>query len=162
MRHFTSVLLYMNQYLYVSEKTGYMMVIKEDNSKYYRAVHYSNGKTYFEEIPYLPNTAILMSDIPNNIDQSTQSNPNKLVLHKKIKEILNKHITNFKLITELDLNNHLLFTVISDNFSVDDFYKKTQDIYELVQKELEGNIEYQDFYLDLHCVPTVLWNTRRF
>lgn len=134
---------------YIGSECDYLSVYKEEDNKFYRAVGWSDNSYSFEEIPYIPKNVVAIESIPSK--KLNEPFKDKKSYHKLMKTTLEKmKLTDYKLRTELDLHNRIIFVIISDSLAkdrfdnlekiIDNFEKDhSQDIYSFAQIQLVSN-----------------------
>lgn len=143
---------------YIGSNCDYLAVYKEENNKFFRAVGWSNNTYSFEEIPYIPKNAMPIDSIKSN--ESRESLKDKKSFHKKMKNLLEEmNFTDYRLKTELDLNNNIVFVIISDPLAEERYenVSKIMDTFDTKYPDPEFENSYQ-----IQLVSNETWNSRRY
>jgi hypothetical protein len=152
----------MKFYANYSHTNDGLMIIKEEDGKFYTAQAYSNGDYQFYEIPYLPKGSVELSSIRNEANHSCQV-IKKAPIYKLAKKMIEDSglFKDFQLKTELDLHENITFTIILKDVKSKD-REHGIDLSNLIEDEIEKSNLLPSKFCMVHVVSQEMWDTRRF
>lgn len=153
-----------NDTYFSDHSSGYLEIFKQDKHKnIYRLMCMSNGQDYFEQVVYLPKTAKLLNSIIKTEKKNVDFAYKKTYLHKKFYNFLknNNLLNDCRLVTDIECDGRLTFTLISDKV-LENRFQKVSEIYDKIREDSDLKKEsfFQEDFFSIHFVDSDMWINR--